>query len=133
MPTIELKTQVSVDDLLAGVEQLPTPYLEEFVSRALVVQAKRRAPSLNKAESLLLEKINRGVPQAIHARYLELENKRRDETLSTDEHQELLALISQIEQLNAEGIEHLGELAQLRNVSLRILMKDLGLKRPTYA
>lgn len=133
MPTIELKTQVSVDDLLAGVEQLPTPYLEEFVSKALVVQAKRRAPSLNKAESLLLEKINRGVPQAIHARYLELENKRSDETLSIEEHQELLALVAQIEQLNAERIEHLGELAQLRNVSLRILMKDLGLKRPTYA
>ena len=67
MPTIELKAEVSVDALLAGVEQLPTPYLEDFVAKALAVQAKRRAKSLNKGESLLLEKINRGIPDTIHA------------------------------------------------------------------
>lgn len=133
MPTIELKAEVSVDALLAGVEQLPTPYLEDFVAKALAVQAKRRAKSLNKGESLLLEKINRGIPDTIHARYKELEQKRRDETLLADEHQELLALITQIEQMNAERIGYLGELAQMRNVSLRSLMKELGINRPAYA
>ncbi len=71
--------------------------------------------------------------KADHTRYKELEQKRRDETLLADEHQELLALITQIEQMNAERIGYLGELAQMRNLSLRSLMKELGINRPAYA
>lgn len=103
------------------------------MAQALVVQAKRRAPSLSSEESVLLQQINRGLPVALQTRFTELDAKRWAETLTTTEHQELLELIAQIEQFDVERVTALGELARLRKVPLRTLMKQLGIKRAAYA
>lgn len=78
-------------------------------------------------ESILLQKINQGLPVAIQQQFDDLNEKRRDETLTDEEHQALLALIEQIEESDVERVKDLGQLAQLRNVSLSVLMKQLGL------
>jgi hypothetical protein len=113
--------------------QWPLPELEEFVAQALVVQAKRRAPSLSSEETTLLQKINRGLPPVLQTRFTELDAKRRAETLTPAEHRELLELIAKIEQFDVERVTALGELARLRKVSLRTLMKQLGIRRAAYA
>ncbi|CAN2042005.1 hypothetical protein GMMP15_660048 [Candidatus Magnetomoraceae bacterium gMMP-15] len=64
--------------------------------------AKRKAPSLSKKESELLFKINRGLPSKIQRRFNELTAKRQAETLTPSEHKELLKLIEQIENMDAE-------------------------------
>ena len=86
-----------------------------------------------KNESELLLKINHGLLPDIQQRYDELVAKRKAETLTPDEHQELLGLISQIEKLDVERIKHLVDLARLRGISLIELMKDLGIRTPPYA
>jgi len=58
--------------------------------------------------------------------------KRRAETLTTEEHQELLALIDRIEQADAERVQTLAELARLRHVTVTALMAQLGIRRPAY-
>lgn len=127
MTVIEMKMEVSLPVLLKGVEQLSTPELENFVAEVLSIQAKRRAPSLPKEEAVLLQKINQDLPVATQQRFDYLNERRRDETLTDEEHQELLALIEQIEESDVQRVKYLGQLAQLRNVSLAVLMKQLGL------
>jgi hypothetical protein len=78
----------------------------------------------------LLQKINRGLPAAIEERRRELDAKRRGDTLTTAEHQELLRLIDQIEVAQVDRLENLVALAELRGISLPALMDDLGLEPP---
>jgi len=59
--------------------------------------------------------------------------KRQAETLTPDEHKELLRLIEQSEKAEAARVEAMAQLARLRGVSLTTLMHDLGIKAPDYA
>jgi uncharacterized protein YydD (DUF2326 family) len=133
MQNVEIRSRVSMDELLNGVAQLDTPELEQFISQVLTLRAKRIAPSLPEEEARLLEKINQGLPPDVQQRYDELTAKRRAETLTPEEHEELLDLIDRIEQADAERVQALAELAQRRGVSITTLMAELGIRRPAYA
>ncbi len=133
MPAIQVRSQVSLDELLNGIAQLETPELEHFIAQALTLRAKRIAPSLRHGETRLLQKINRGLPPNVQQRYNELTAKRRAETLTSEEHQELLTLIDRIERADAERVQALTKLAQLRDVSVMTLMVELGIRPPAYA
>jgi hypothetical protein len=82
---------------------------------------------LPKREAELLQQINQGLPAPQWQRYQTLNAKLLAEHITPDEHQELGALIDQIEQLEGERLAHLIELAQLRNVPLATLMAQLGI------
>jgi len=133
MSTIHVEAQLSSDELLKAIRQLSLPELEQFVSQVIALQAQRKAPSLPHAEAELLIKINQGVAFEIQKRYDELIAKRRAETLTPDEHDELLRLTDQIEQLEAHRVECLSKLAHLRRTSLTELMQNLGIRPPAYA
>jgi hypothetical protein len=133
MTTILVQAQVSPDELVKGVEQLSQPELEQFVSTVLTLQAQRKAPVLAEDEAELLLKINRGIPPELQQRYAVLIEKRRNEELTAEEYDELLRLTDSVETLETQRIQHLAELAQLRRVSLRQLMLDLGIVPPRYA
>ena len=81
-----------------------------------------------RSESDLLEEINQGFPEEVWRRYRELVAKRQDETLSAEEHPELIAMIDRIEVANAHRIECLAELANRRQVPLRELMAEMGIQ-----
>jgi len=133
MPVVQVEAQLPTDELLKGVGQLSQPDLEQFVFQVIALRAKRQAPSLPRAESELLLKINEGVPSDIQKRYNELIAKRQAETLTPDEYEELLRLTQQVERLEVRRVEHLAELARLRGVSLTALMDNLGIRPPAYA
>lgn len=133
MTTIQLQSQVTLDALITGVEQLDTTDLERFANQVLTIRAKRRAPSLSSLESELLQAINEGLPEKVEQRFHQLTEKRRDGNISPEEYEELLDLIQLIEQDDAQRVEKLAALAQIRNVSIRVLMNQLGIRRPDYA
>jgi hypothetical protein len=56
MPDIQVRSQVSLDELLNGMAQLETPELEHFIAQALTLRARRIAPSLRHGETRLLQK-----------------------------------------------------------------------------
>ncbi|MCE7981495.1 MAG: hypothetical protein DYG89_09905 [Caldilinea sp. CFX5] len=85
----------------------------------------------NQAE--LLQKINQGLPAETQQQFDLLTAKRRAETLTDEEYEELLELVDEIELRDAKRVEYLAELAQLRNVSLRALMQQLNIHPPVYA
>ena len=124
---------MSIEELLDSAAQLDTPELEHLVSEVLALQAKRRAPCLSKDEAALLQKINQVLPPDVQQQYDTLIEKRQEETLTSDEHQELITLNDQIEESDAERVKNLATLAQLRKVSITALMKDLGIHSPSNA
>ena len=124
---------MSIEEFLDSAAQLDTPELEHLVSEVLALQAKRRAPCLSKDEAALLQKINQGLPPDVQHQYDTLIEKRQEETLTSDEHQELITMNDQIEESDAERVKNLATLAQLRNVSITALMKDLGIQSPSNA
>jgi hypothetical protein len=67
-------------------------------------------------------KINQGITPDLQEYYNKLIAKRRLETLTPGEYEELLKLTAQIEKLDVERLEYLRELACIRNISLTELM-----------
>ena len=124
MPTIEIEKE----QLLNAVLQMPQSELEEFVRKAFSLKARERAPVLSEREAELLQKIYQGVPPTTQQRLNGLIDKRRAGTISAKELRELKKLTDQIEKFDAKRLELLTELARLRNVPLRKLIKQLGLK-----
>ncbi|MEW5872317.1 MAG: STAS/SEC14 domain-containing protein [Chloroflexota bacterium] len=133
MSTVRVEAQVSSDDLLKAVEQLTLPELERFVSEVVALQAQRKAPSLPQAESELLQKINQGLPDDVRTRFQELEAKRQSEALNDTEYAELLRLTDIVENIQAQRVGYLSQLARIRKISLSELMKTLGLPELNYA
>ena len=126
MPTI----QVEAEQLLNAALQLPPLELDQLVARLQTLRRKTKVPRLSQPESELLRRINQGVPAQLQQRYDALRRKRRRHKLTRKEQQELLSLSKQMEHLDVERLRHLAELAQLRNISLPDLMRQLGLEAP---
>lgn len=132
MPTIQVEANVTRTDLLRAAQQLPADELREFVGDILGLQAQLHAPRLPARESALLLQINQGLPAALDARCRDLIAKRRNLTLSEEEQRELVGLMDQVEQLQANRAAALAEVAQLRQTTLAQLMDDLGIQAPVH-
>jgi hypothetical protein len=132
MPTVHVEANISTGELLRAAEQLTPTELEKFVHQILALRARRIAPTLTAAETELVLRVNRGLPDIEQRRYNELIAKRREETLTTEEHRELLRLTEASEKVQAERVAALAELARLRNTSIDTLMNDLGISAPSY-
>jgi len=133
MAIVKVETELSTDKLLKAVGQLNKSELEQFVSQVINLRAQRLVHSLSQAEAQLIVKINQGLPPEVQKRYDELIDKRREESLSSDEYDELLRLTDQIENLEARRMGYLSELARYRKVSLTELMENMGIQPPAYA
>ncbi len=132
MPKMKVELQLSSEDLLKAVEQLSQADLKQFISQVIALQAQRTAPSLMEQESELLLKINQGIAVDIQNSYNNLIAKREAETLTDEEYRELLHLTKQIEKQQAQRIEYLVDLANLRGITLNELMESLGIQTQVY-
>jgi hypothetical protein len=103
-----------------------------YIEHTLKERLRRTGNRLKRGEAELLQQIDRGLPQEEWQRYHELVAKRRADTITLEEYEELISLSDQIEVANAKRVEYLAELAQIRGVSLKALMRELGIKSPGY-
>jgi hypothetical protein len=133
MATVRVESLVSSDELLKAVGQLSKSELERFTLQVIALQAQKKAPSLPRSESELLLNINQGTPEKFKYRYTELIEKRRAETLSPKEYNELLRMTREAEKIETQRVECLTQLAKIRKTTLSDLMKSLGLQNPKYA
>ncbi|MEO0647686.1 MAG: hypothetical protein AAFZ17_16265 [Cyanobacteria bacterium J06650_10] len=131
MATVQIKSDVDIDQLLEGVAQLDTTELQQFLTRASLLLAQRQDAALPSSESDLLRQINQGLPADTQHRYDELREKLRREELNSEEHKELLKLVDVVEQATADRLQHLIALSQLRQIPLDELMKQLGIRQPS--
>ena len=133
MSTVPLEVQVSTDQLLRAVELMGPEERDAFVARVLSLRAEQEARHLGRDEAALLLKINQPIPPEVQQRYDALIARRRAETLTPEEHGELLDLTDRVELAEAERAEAMAALAQLRGVSFPELMRSLGVQPPPYA
>ena len=132
MPTVQVETQLNTDELLGAVQQLSKSELDKFVSQVVNLRAKLQTPSLPKKEAVLLQKINQGIPLNLNDKYKKLIIKRQAENLTQEEYKELLLLSNKVEKIEAQRVDNLAKLANLRQVSITDLMNSLGIQAPTY-
>ena len=90
-------------------------------------------PHLPHAEAELLRRINEGLPEASWARYHALKQQRDAETLTPEEHAELIRLVNEVEGWNVRRLEAVAALAKLRGVHFADLVQELGLYPPPDA
>ncbi|MCW5924542.1 MAG: hypothetical protein KIS77_19650 [Saprospiraceae bacterium] len=120
-----MNAPLSATELLNNAARLETSDFEQFVQNVLALRARRKGLGLETKEAELLKKINRkSLSEAQQKRFDYLT---QSETRTEAEQQELLALVEIVEQFDAERVEHLAELARLRNVPVRTLMQQLGI------
>ncbi|MBD2164129.1 STAS/SEC14 domain-containing protein [Calothrix membranacea FACHB-236] len=132
MSTVKVEIQLSLEQLLKAVEQLSQQDLENFVSQVIALQAQRRTQKPLESKGGLLTKINRPTPLAIKKYHGELVAKKDVATLTSYEYGELLGLTEQIEQLQAQYLDNLAELASPRGVSLSALIESLNIQTRIY-
>ena len=130
MTTVQFKSEISIelDQLLTGVAQLDTLDLEQLLIQIQQVLAHRQNPSLPALELELLQKINQALPEEIQQKYNDLSAKMRSQTVTPEEHQDLLKLIDIVEQADGDRLQNLIKLSQLRNISLAELMQQLQIQ-----
>lgn len=124
---LQMNEPLTVPDLLDNASKLSSNDFETFIKEVLTLRAKRLAPVLTERETSLLEKIYRKLPEAILKRHEWLSEKRRQENISKEEYEELLALTQMLEKDNVERMEYIVELASSRKVTPQALMKQLDL------
>jgi hypothetical protein len=130
MGAAPVKSRLTEEDLFTEIVHLQPVAVDRLTRRLLSLQAHRKAPHIAEREAELLRIVYRDKRPGFRERYDELMAKRRAESLSTEEHEELLRLTDESEAFDAERLFALGELSQLRETTLPALMKDLGLKAP---
>jgi hypothetical protein len=105
------------------VETLPEESLLQAESLLAALNSGMAAdPSIQ--EKPLLEIIQRRLPPQQQARLNDLRQRLADEIITEEEHQELLAFIDPIEQMDAERVEAMIQLAQIRNVNLNTIIQE---------
>jgi hypothetical protein len=104
--------------------------LDNYLANVLKKVARTRAKRATKPlydETALLKKINLAISTEEWAAYRKLVKLRQAETLTAQEHEQLILLGDKIEQANAQRLKYLLELAKLRGVALDKLIVTLGI------
>ncbi|MFK7982512.1 MAG: hypothetical protein AB8G86_21205 [Saprospiraceae bacterium] len=129
MLRIPITTEIDGKAFLKNVANLPLSELETFAKELNDLIQQRRKKQIEQQEKALLVKINQAVlSKTKHEKILQLSPKVELETITTEEQKELLKLLTEAEELRNKRLEVMIELADLKAVSLPIIMKELGLK-----
>lgn len=125
MPTTARKGK----DLLDAIKQMPPAEFDALIDEALSLRRSPR-PTLSAQETKLIKQINRGLPPELRRRCALLTGRQKKGTLSAAAREELLRLTHEAESYDVDRAAALVELAKLRRLPVRTLMKQMGIKAP---
>jgi hypothetical protein len=112
---------------LQGVSRLETTDIEQFMLHVGQLLAARKSQHLNAKETQLLKAINQSVPSHYLEEYQIFVEKSENNSINEAENEAFLALHSKIQQLNAKRYKKIAALAQLRQVSVPVIMQQYNL------
>jgi len=126
MQKVQFHTEIDIKSFLA---QLENSELEAFLRETSAILAQRKAGDKKALEAALLQRLNEecALPQEHINSFKALNRKKESGKLTTSEKEELLLLIKQEERLRLRRIHILGELAELRGISLQDMATELGI------
>lgn len=129
MLRIPITTEIDGTAFLKNVANLPLSELETFAKELNDLIQQRKKKQIKDQEKTLLAEINQAILSKVkHERILELSPKVELETISIEEQKELSKLLAEAEELRNKRVEMMIALADLKSVSLPVIMKELGLK-----
>lgn len=114
---------MSAAQILEEIKTFPLPELESLEHSIRLERLRRTGRVVPEEERRLLHIVNRPMPHA--ERFGVLTEKWQDVGLTEDERAELLAIVSEREGLNAERVEAVGRLSELRGVPFQTLWKQM--------
>ena len=124
-------TQIIDDkfDVTAFLAQFNTDELEAFKVEVEADIKRRKTDDSKVREVVLLQALNDCVlPEGNLKKALHLNEKRKQNQLNDSELEQFMKLAQEEETLRLKRIRILGELAQLKNISLPQLAESLGIK-----
>jgi len=123
------KSNGAAEQLYAAAAKLDTPDLEAFLEEMYYLHAARIANVLGVDESTLLKKIaDTRLSNKKLERFRLLQKKSEQETLTKKEQEEWIELVTEIEKRDTKRLQYLSQLARLRQMPLRDLVQEMGLK-----
>ena len=127
--TLVLELPPQIESQVREVAQAEGVEVSALMSEAAEAYLRRYDPARPVTETDLLARINQtGLPEAFWERYRTLAAKRRAETLTRKEQQELIDLSDQMEARRVERLRHLVTLAEMRQTSVDAMIDELGLR-----
>jgi hypothetical protein len=111
---------------------MPLPEINQLTEKVLAMRAAKLALQLNANETSLFARINQALPAGERVRLAELIAEREKETLTAETQQKLIGLTDRLEEMQAECLAALAELAQVRGVTLPVVMQQLGIHFPDH-
>ncbi len=117
------------------LSQLGTQDLEGFLREIKGLLTRRRAKDVKAREKALLQRLNEecAFPAAHWLQFRELSEKMQAGDLVTAERETWFQLVKEEKKMRLHRIKLLGELAQLRGVSLPEIATQLGIQAPDHA
>ncbi len=127
MRKIEIRKglKVGVDELMAGMNQLPTQDLEQLVEALRKILSERRKEKLPEQEASILKSLETLFPPSVLRRQKQLREKLQEATITERERQELIQITEFLELKAAERLQLLSKLAELRAVPLKDLLNEM--------
>ena len=123
--------EVSTENLLGIVLQMPETEFNQFVEKAKKLRQKPKKSLWTKREVELIKQINENVLSSEKQnRFDKLVKKRRNEKITKSELEELIALTEESEALNVERLKILAKLATAKNKTLSEIMDALEIRPP---
>lgn len=123
---------MNTQQIISTVRRMPLADLDELVDEVLTIQAERRAPHLSGEESKLMRTIQRRLSESKQNRLRELQALRDKGKFSVGGYAELAAITDELEEIHADRMKALLELANLRGTSVAEQMNQIGINLPDY-
>ena len=125
MQKIQVQTEINIDNIIS---QLTINELKTFHQKVSMAISQHNMINGEYKETELLQQLQEiTLPEEELHQFEILLEKRDQKELTKQEQDRLLELIKQEEVLRHERIKILGELSQIRSISLQDLMNQLGM------
>jgi hypothetical protein len=130
--SILIQVKPSIEDRLREMAFKKGLKIDQFISQFLeksFSDAPPLQPSVSAREAALLQQVNLDIAPETWQLYAVFKKKFQENQLTDEELTQFRDIAEQVEMANANRIEVLAELAQIRNVSLREVMAQLGISK----
>lgn len=126
MPIVQSSIELSFEQLAHAIDQLSQSERQILLQQVNQIRPLYEEHCASEKEAELLLKINQYIPNKLQQRFNVLFAKRDARTLTPTEYEELLRLTDEIECLDAQRMELIIALAELRGQPLVLLLEELG-------
>jgi hypothetical protein len=115
---------IGYKEMVKNLDKLDTNSLEKLAGKIGKVVALRKRPTKSEREAQLIKLIKNKIPSSLLKYKNDLYEKMEDNTITEKEMEDLRTVVNYLEELNAERIVLIGELAKLRNIDVKVVAAE---------